>query len=146
MNSNLSSILAWLYPQGGYRVSDPGDGGGPIIDHWDEAITGDPQPTVAEAMAQEAEWELATGGNFQVYMERLRAKKVLDVSRVEIAFAGVLADEINLLRQWLMSFKAQVAAATNLANLQTRVAALPNMPDRTLTQARNAIKDKIDTN
>lgn len=61
------------------------------------------------------------------------------------AMAAVLVDEINSLRQWLVSFKAEVAAATSLANLQTRVAALPNMPDRTLAQAKTAITNKLNS-
>lgn len=61
------------------------------------------------------------------------------------AVADITKDEINLLRQWLASFKVQVAASTNLANLQTRVAALPDMPDRTLAQLRTAIQNRIDS-
>lgn len=59
------------------------------------------------------------------------------------AAAAIMVDEINVLREWEVSFKAAVAAATNLANLQTRVAALPDLPDRTLAQAITAIKNKI---
>jgi len=59
------------------------------------------------------------------------------------AEGAVLVDEINALRQWITSFKAAVAAATTFANLQTRVAALASVPDRTLSQARTAIQTKI---
>lgn len=59
------------------------------------------------------------------------------------AVVGVLVDELNSLRDWITAFKAAVAAATSLANLQTRVAALANMPDRTLSQARDAVAAKI---
>lgn len=59
------------------------------------------------------------------------------------AVAGVTMDELNAIRQWIEAFKAQVALATTLADLKTRVAALPAMPDRTLTQARTAIQAKI---
>jgi len=59
------------------------------------------------------------------------------------AVASVLVDEINALRDWLTAFKVAMAAATSLANLQTRVAALANTPDRTLAQARTAIKAAI---
>lgn len=55
----------------------------------------------------------------------------------------VAVDEINLLRQWLTTFKAEVAAATSLADLKTRVAGLPNLPDRTPVQAKNAVTSKI---
>lgn len=57
----------------------------------------------------------------------------------------LLLDEINNLRQWDASFKAAVAAASNLADLKTRVAALPDMPDRTIAQAKNAYLNSIST-
>jgi len=59
------------------------------------------------------------------------------------AEALLVIDEINALRQWTVSFKAEVAAATSLANLQTRVASLPTLNDRTGAQALTAIKNKI---
>lgn len=55
----------------------------------------------------------------------------------------VLLDELNALREWLTSFKAATAAATTLADLKVRVAALPAMPDRTAAQARSAVAGKI---
>lgn len=64
--------------------------------------------------------------------------------KISRAVAALTIDEINTLRQWLVSFKTEVAAATNLADLKTRVATLPNTPDRTLAQAVTAIKNKID--
>lgn len=60
-------------------------------------------------------------------------------SRVLRAVVKVLVDELNALRQWDTAFKAATAAATTLADLKARVAALPNLPDRTLAQARSAI-------
>jgi len=66
-----------------------------------------------------------------------------DLLKLQRAEAGIAIDEINAIREWNMSLKAAVAAATNLANLQTRVAALPDMPDRTLAQAITALKNKI---
>lgn len=59
------------------------------------------------------------------------------------AIANLTIDEINSLRQWITSFKAATAAATSLTNLQTRVAALPNTPNRTLTQAKTAYKNLL---
>lgn len=53
-------------------------------------------------------------------------------------------DEINNLRQWIDAFKAQVALASNLTDLKTKVASLPSMPDRTTNQVKTAIKGKID--
>lgn len=63
--------------------------------------------------------------------------------KVMRAEAAVLVDEINVVREWVVSFKAAVAASTSLANMQTRVAALPDLPDRTLAQAKTAIQTKI---
>ena len=60
------------------------------------------------------------------------------------ALADILKEEINLLRKWTRDFKTEVAAATNLANLQTRVATLPTLNDRTLTQLKTAIDARID--
>lgn len=48
--------------------------------------------------------------------------------------------ELNLLREWVESFKTAVAGAASLAALKTAVAALPAMPDRTLSGAVTAVK------
>lgn len=69
-----------------------------------------------------------------------RTDDLLKIARAE---AAVLVDEINSLRQWIESFKAATALASSLADLKTRVAALASMPDRTLAQAKTAIKAKI---
>ena len=58
-----------------------------------------------------------------------------------VALADI--DGQNILRDWLTSFVAAVAAATSLADLKTRVAALPALPDITPTQAKAAIKAKF---
>lgn len=56
----------------------------------------------------------------------------------------VSKDEVNALRAWLTDFKGAVAAATSLADLKVRVAALPSMPARTAAQARSALLAKLD--
>jgi hypothetical protein len=63
--------------------------------------------------------------------------------KAERAAAAVLVDEINLLRDWNTGLASAVAAATSLADLKTRVALLPALPDRTLSQAKTAIQNKI---
>lgn len=60
------------------------------------------------------------------------------------ALADIVKDEINLIRQWLVALKAEVAAASSFGNLKTRVATLPDMPDRTLVQLRTSIEQRID--
>jgi hypothetical protein len=52
--------------------------------------------------------------------------------------------ELNILRGWLDDFKTEVAAATSLSDLQTRVAGLPDTPDRTMTQFKTTFKDTVD--
>lgn len=62
----------------------------------------------------------------------------------------VLAREIDILRQWTLDFKAEVAAATNLGNLQSRVANLSDLPKRddppgtAITLFKNAVNKCID--
>ena len=59
------------------------------------------------------------------------------------AEALVILDELNIIRNWITSFKAAVAAATSLADLQSRVAALDNMPERNQSQIIPAIESKL---
>ncbi len=66
-------------------------------------------------------------------------------ARAYRAIAALAIDEINTLREWIVSFQAAVAAASSLANLQTRVAALPSLPDRTLAQAKAAFINKVNS-
>ena len=61
------------------------------------------------------------------------------------AIAALAIDEINALRQWITSFKAATAASTTFANFQTRVAALANLPDRTVAQAKSAFISKVNS-
>jgi hypothetical protein len=61
------------------------------------------------------------------------------------AVATVLVDEENAIRSWLTDFKAAVAGAATLAALKTAVAALPNMPARTLAQAKTAVQNAINS-
>lgn len=65
--------------------------------------------------------------------------------RVDRAVVLVSMDEVNALRGWLTSFKAAVAASATLADLKTRVAALPALPDRTAAQAKAAVVARLDT-
>lgn len=79
---------------------------------------------------------------------RSRAKSsydgFLDLPLALRAFASITVDEINILRQWITSFKTQVSLATTLADLKTRVAGLPTVNDRTLSQLKTAIQSRID--
>ena len=69
-----------------------------------------------------------------------------DMDQYEMALkavALVVLAEVNLVREWLSAYKTQVAAATSLANLQDRVAAMPAMPERTVDQLKAAVRDKV---
>lgn len=55
--------------------------------------------------------------------------------------AGLDGD--NPIRDWITQFKAAVAASTSLANLQTRVGALPNMPPVTKANVRAKVTDRL---
>jgi len=61
----------------------------------------------------------------------------------ETAFADIIKDEINILRGWTVDFKAVVAAANNLNDMKTGIAALPTLNDRTLAQLKLAITNRI---
>lgn len=102
------------------------------------------QMTAPERSAVDAEIVAAAVAEF-----RGGGKAVLDtqtdMSVLIRAFADITKDELNALRQWLTDFKGDVAAATSLADLKTRVAANPSLPDRDLGQLRTAIKNRIDS-
>lgn len=61
------------------------------------------------------------------------------------AIVLVTVDEVNALRDWITSFKVAVAAASSLADLKVRVAALDAMPDRTEAQAKAAVVNKLNS-
>lgn len=65
------------------------------------------------------------------------------LSGAVVALALLTLDEINLLREWVAAFNATVAAAASLADLKTRIAALPILPDRTRAQLLRAVRAKL---
>ena|ERR1043166_797591 len=62
---------------------------------------------------------------------------------LERGAALVIMDELNVLRQRDVDRSADVAAATSLADLKTRWAARSAFPQRTATQIKTAIQNKI---
>lgn len=119
-------------------------------DDYPAAYTPPAGYTLVEAGELPPDWALEEDTSHAAHLATLRAsaKALLDRQQSQElllrATILVLIDEINALRQWIAGLKSQTAAATNLANFQTRVASLPNMPDRTGAQARAAIGGKID--
>lgn len=95
-----------------------------------------------------SQWYAENGGDAVATAKKL-AKDLQDSdaaqNRALRAVVKLMVDEINSLRQWVTTFKSETAAATNLANFQSRVANnTPNLADRTYPQAKNAINDLID--
>ncbi len=105
------------------------------------------KPSLATIQAQESAATTAKAAAPKTLAKAVFADSNPDPIPLATASRGaalVTLDEVNTLRQWLAAFKVEVAAATNLANLQTRVASLPAMADRTANQLRSAIRGKID--
>ena len=63
--------------------------------------------------------------------------------KLMIACASILVDEFNILRKWDRDFKNEVSQALNLSNFKTRVGSLPDLNDRSLSQLKTAIKNRI---
>lgn len=59
------------------------------------------------------------------------------------AIAAVLLDELNLHAAKINAILDAVDAATSLADLKTRIAAIPDYPQRTLSQVKTAIQNKL---
>ena len=120
----------------------------PKGDFWVEVISGQSTLFLADGVILPDNPPIFDPPDPPEIIKRNGAKAIYDAPvPLGMDYRGTLlvaVDEINLLRQWLVAFKAEVAAATSLADLKTRVATLPNMPDRTVAQARNAIHAKID--
>ena len=96
--------------------------------------------TAEEIAAQEAQAAADAEANRLAWLSMQR-----DIDQAELrtrALALVLLDEHNRASTWLRSFVAAVAASTSLLNLQSRVATLAAMPDRTAAQLRQAVIDK----
>ncbi len=107
-------------------------------------MTAGEKTSVDNAIASAA----ATAASEQNLVDRTEAVAVVSThvtveGKTARALTAILVDELNSVRQWLAAFKVEVAAATTLADLKTRVASLPAMPDRTLAQAKTAVTNKI---
>lgn len=142
----LHQTIAALTPIHGVRVGTAGSSATCEIKFKPEA-TG-PQQAAAQNALDTFDWSDAATAAWANLQSRTDASALMNTVKAEgkvlRALVLVLIDEINALRQWVAAFKAATAAATNLANLQTRVAGLPNMPDRTLAQAKTAIANTLD--
>ncbi len=151
--NNLAAIISFLYqsarPQIDYSIENAGIG--PFISYWNVATLGQ-QPLQATLDATAISepfllWVSTHGGDAELTLRRQAKEAFNRQQELEVALRAVVlvaADEVNAIRQTWTDFKTQVAAATTLADLKTRVASLPNMPQRTNDQVRTAVLGKID--
>lgn len=107
------------------------------------------QQAAAQATINAFPWTQAAQDAWEAAAAKVSAKAYVDtdiapIGRVVRGIVTLTADEINLIRDWITAFKAATAGAGTLAAFKTAVAALDNMPTRTNTQVKNAVKDAID--
>ena len=109
------------------------------------------QITAGNAVIAGFDWSLAAYNAWRLAKLKQQAEAALDnatdrLEQVDRAIAlTVLLDVDTPLREWITQFKAAVAASTNFANLQSRIAALPNLPNRTTAQLIAAVKGRLQT-
>lgn len=117
--SNLIFIIGYLYPDAEYGVDwvVRSHGGVETIELWNTQVMG-PEKTIAELLEYETEWQNWVNANG---LERRKGEKKIDNEIILRALVGVLIDELNILR------------------------AAHGLSPRTLSQARTAIKNKVDS-
>lgn len=127
-----------------------------VYDSGDNATSSfrpDPSATagqIAAAQSALASYDRSQAAEDAWELDRLKTQakglydEVSEQAAIDRAIARLMVDEVNFLRQWVMSFKVAVAGAGSLAALKTAVAALPDLPDRTYSQARTAVRNLID--
>ena len=136
---NLSPPIAAV-PLQDFVVAETIDGSSSEITYWNTAKLG--------AQPSQATFDAITQSQVDTYYRT--AAKAAATNSIDLnpgyqqrAIALMAIQEINALRDWITSFKSAVAAATSLANLQSRVAGLADMPDRTLSQAKQSYKNLL---
>jgi|SRR6185503_4442034 len=101
----------------------------------------------AQATINSFDWSAGAQATWENLQARARAIAFLSdtdaADKVLRAAFDVARDENNVLRAWLAAFKVEVAAATTLADLKTRVAGLPPTPARTKAQLITAITARV---
>jgi hypothetical protein len=104
--------------------------------YWN--IVGD----IISEMSQ-AEKDAVDAQNLSDARDRLIQDQVDLVESVLRQVVVMTLGEINILRQWIVDFQVEVAAATNLNDLKTRIAGLPNLPDRTFAQIKTQLRNNL---
>ena len=127
-----------------FRAGDLGNGD--IFVEWLQGA----EPTAASVQATAA---TVSGPTALARLEKAAAKADLDSgdtqtgvgrNRILIAVVQLMLDEFNRHGTFESQLLAAIAAANSLANLQTRVAAISAVPQRTKAQLVAAVKAAID--
>lgn len=86
----------------------------------------------------------------EALMDRDRARDLFqnhpNWRKLLTAFSDIIKDEFNIVRTWTRDFKTEAAAATSLADFQSRIAGLPDLNDRTLAQLKTAMLNRMSEN
>ena len=73
------------------------------------------------------------------------ANDMSDIEGIVRSFALVVLDELNLHAARVTAILDAVDAASNLAGLKTDVAAIADVPQRTIEQLKTAVRNKLGT-
>lgn len=111
-----------------------------------------PQQTQAQGIADTHDWSAAADVTQAAKDAKVLAQDAITNGaaqnadsnrRLIIGLTQMISDEFNTHTTWNSALTSAIAAATSLANLQTRVAAITAIPQRTEAQVRTAIIAKI---
>jgi hypothetical protein len=143
----LSAVISAAAPIDGVSIATRGAA---RIDFKD-AATG-PERIAAEAALAAFDWSVAADDTWLAQQRKIEASASFDrgdtrdgaaSDRVVVALAELMLDEFNAHSTVEAAMFAAVAAASSLADLKTRYAAIVKVPQRTRLQVINAIKAKI---
>ena len=105
--------------------------------------------TPAEIAAITAEWALAVSP--EVLAAKLAARRDAMVAEMEElesytrAFALAVLDEINLHAERTTAILNAIDSGANLAAVKNNIAAIPDIPQRTVAQLKAAVRNKLGT-
>ncbi len=112
-----------------------------ISKKWDDT-------TVRNSTQQEIDGYQAYEDDDEKEQEADSARNMININpamrRLLVATFDVLIEhQFNAVREWLMDYKTVIANANNLADVKTGVAALPNLPNKTLQDLKDAVVNRI---
>lgn len=73
----------------------------------------------------------------------MTASRVDSIEDIIRAIGWTLLDEVNLHASTVTALLDAIDASTSLSDLKTRAASINNLPQRTMTQVKNAVRSKL---